>query len=746
MNLATVILVALASSIAGSIVLAAGTALLVRSSHFTAASRHKLWFMTLLAVAGLPFISAGVSLARAQQAQQAQPAQPAETFALSQKNLGAETSPARVAPARRIPATAHRLATRSWAAASSLPAAPRFAGLGHDVFLALDAAFALGALAGLAMLALSVYGLRRVKGRSIPLDDSLADDLPWLSAPSAGREAYLRLSHEIEVPVAIGFRRPVILIPVDLATHSGLRAIEDLVVHEHAHLRHYDDWTNLVQRAIERLFWFNPVVWYVGRRIALEREMAADDAVIARSADVVRYAESLLRMARQMRMPAYAVVAPGALFTRRQISTRIEALLAPGRERLMGLNPMSLVAGFALALLSSTVVAVAAPPLQLPASQAVAAIAQQPAHAAVQPRTQHAATPSRSAHGPQGAAPEKTESVVRWHGSVNVHSQERHAVQTQQRHTVQVAQRDANSAADSDADADAEGSADSDAESASHPAVAKVRVPPLNVRVPATNVHVPPVNVHVPDVKVQVAGVNVQVRALLDQLSPLQVPGVQVHVPAVNVKVPAMQIAQGDPLTRELVSRCVGCDLSGRDLRNLDLHGITLSGADLNHADLRGANLSDATLNGVDLSHANLDGANLSGARLTGADIQGATFRGAHLEGVRLTGTSFRDASFDATALRAILATPCNGCDLSRMNLRGIDWHGIALTGVDLSHADLTGANLNGIRLTGVDLSHAKLDGVDLRNAVLIGCDFDNASLSGARLAGISLTGTSLSQ
>ena len=194
--------------------------------------------------------------------------------------------------------------------------------------------WALGALIGLIGLAASVARVRGLKRRSSPLDGTLADELPWLTEVGPGREIYLRLSYETETPVAIGFRRPVILIPTELATADGLGAIESLILHEHAHLRRNDDWTNLLQRTIERVFWFNPIVWFVGRRIALEREIASDDAVVEKTGEAHAYATSLWKLAREMRMPEHAVVAPGALLTRKQITVRIEQLLDKKRARL----------------------------------------------------------------------------------------------------------------------------------------------------------------------------------------------------------------------------------------------------------------------------------------------------------------------------------------------------------------------------------------------------------------------------
>ena len=77
-------------------------------------------------------------------------------------------------------------------------------------------------------------------------------------------------------------------------------------------------------------------------------------------------------------------------------------------------------------------------------------------------------------------------------------------------------------------------------------------------------------------------------------------------------------------------------NLSGANLRVVDLSDANLRGADLSEADLSGANLSGvnlrgADLNGADLREADLSGADLNGTNLRGADLSGADLRGADL-------------------------------------------------------------------------------------------------------------------
>lgn len=68
-------------------------------------------------------------------------------------------------------------------------------------------------------------------------------------------------------------------------------------------------------------------------------------------------------------------------------------------------------------------------------------------------------------------------------------------------------------------------------------------------------------------------------------------------------------------------------DLSGTDLRGVNLRGTDLSGANLNGANLRGTDLSVANLNGTDLRGVDLSWADLSETDLSGADLSGADLK-----------------------------------------------------------------------------------------------------------------------
>ena len=111
------------------------------------------------------------------------------------------------------------------------------------------------------------------------------------------RRVYLGISSLVQVPMTMGCIRPVILFPAALLSGLSTSEIELLMAHELAHIRRCDYLVNLIQTAVETLFFYHPVTWWMSRRMRQERENCCDDLVAARSTEVVAYATVLYRLA-----------------------------------------------------------------------------------------------------------------------------------------------------------------------------------------------------------------------------------------------------------------------------------------------------------------------------------------------------------------------------------------------------------------------------------------------------------------
>lgn len=100
----------------------------------------------------------------------------------------------------------------------------------------------------------------------------------------------------VSSPVVVGIVRPMILLPPSLLCGLDATQLAAILNHEMAHIRRYDLVFNLVQRLVESLLFFHPIVWWLSRRVTMERENCCDD-VAALQVGRLTYAEALVQMA-----------------------------------------------------------------------------------------------------------------------------------------------------------------------------------------------------------------------------------------------------------------------------------------------------------------------------------------------------------------------------------------------------------------------------------------------------------------
>ena len=108
----------------------------------------------------------------------------------------------------------------------------------------------------------------------------------------------------IMVPTVVGVLKPTILIPFSFTSGLNFEQVEMLLAHELAHIRRYDPLLNVIQRMIEALLFFHPAVWFISRRIRIERENCCDDLVLKAGGIATTYASSLLEVAQKTLLAA----------------------------------------------------------------------------------------------------------------------------------------------------------------------------------------------------------------------------------------------------------------------------------------------------------------------------------------------------------------------------------------------------------------------------------------------------------
>ena len=191
---------------------------------------------------------------------------------------------------------------------------------------ALFAMWAIGAAAIVARLVAGLLAARAIVRRAVPAPS-------WSVAVAqveraTGTLAEIRATSELDAPAVTGVISPVVLVPVASQTWTDERRIA-VLLHEVAHVRQRDCLTHVVAQLAAALYWPIPLVWLAARRLRLERELSADDAVIAAGTRATAYAEDLLVLAGARPAPGGAL----GMAERSQLAERVTAIVSPGRSR-----------------------------------------------------------------------------------------------------------------------------------------------------------------------------------------------------------------------------------------------------------------------------------------------------------------------------------------------------------------------------------------------------------------------------
>ena len=279
-------------------------------------TRFAVWFLALLTVAALPVLG-GIGDGRAGMVAGMAPFMPAGILSgMASANSWGSLRPAITIPGR-------------WAL---------------FVFLV----WALGASVAMMRLAAGLWRLRRLRRSCTPiviaadLDPAVRKTVEAIGGAGSvisGNAITIATSECVRVPAAIGFWKRTIVLPAWTLRELPAQDLNVILLHEFAHLRRWDDWTNLIQKIVRALFFFHPAVWWIEKRISVEREMACDDAVLAETANPHGYATCLVsllekslahRLAQRLTDKRWSM-AQAAVHRAREASLRLAQILDKNR-------------------------------------------------------------------------------------------------------------------------------------------------------------------------------------------------------------------------------------------------------------------------------------------------------------------------------------------------------------------------------------------------------------------------------
>jgi beta-lactamase regulating signal transducer with metallopeptidase domain len=264
----------------GSVLAAAVATALRWAPRRNAATRHLVWCAALVAVACLGWVSLPYG-----------------------------------APAATLPSGADRI---------YVPSAPDFL---IDILVGFWAAIA---LVNLVRVLHGLRGIYALRDRCRPFPAHVESQLPlWLEAKGSGRGAALMTCDAVAGATVLGFRSPCIAVPPALVDALRVDELDQVILHEHAHVQRFDDWARLGETLLLSVLWVHPAALFLSRALNREREMACDEWVVGRTASPSAYARCLVHAAEaRVQMRGGSTLVPALIGDRHDLLRRIDRVLA----------------------------------------------------------------------------------------------------------------------------------------------------------------------------------------------------------------------------------------------------------------------------------------------------------------------------------------------------------------------------------------------------------------------------------
>ena len=154
--------------------------------------------------------------------------------------------------------------------------------------------------------------------------------------------AIVRISTPLEIPArvdvrespgllepgVVGLVRPILLLPEGIVEKLTPSQLEAVLAHELCHVHRRDNLFAAIHMVAEAMFWFHPLVWWIGARLVEERERACDEEVLNMGNQPRIYADAILSVCK-LYVESPLVCVSGV--TGSDIRRRIEAIMTNGR-------------------------------------------------------------------------------------------------------------------------------------------------------------------------------------------------------------------------------------------------------------------------------------------------------------------------------------------------------------------------------------------------------------------------------
>lgn len=146
------------------------------------------------------------------------------------------------------------------------------------------------------------------------------------------RPVTLMIHPDKTIPVVWGIFRYRLLLPA-AARHWSAEQLNSVLLHELAHIKRRDTLAQLLGQIACALYWFNPLVWFAAWRLGVERERACDDLVLASGVRPSAYAAHLLAVVTTCSPARWTRSCGLAMARQSSLESRLVAVLSEKQSR-----------------------------------------------------------------------------------------------------------------------------------------------------------------------------------------------------------------------------------------------------------------------------------------------------------------------------------------------------------------------------------------------------------------------------
>ncbi|HZY35517.1 MAG TPA: M56 family metallopeptidase [Mucilaginibacter sp.] len=198
---------------------------------------------------------------------------------------------------------------------------------------------------------LYIQRIRHYKTSDVP--EELKRRIEHLSSQIGIRRVVRLVQSElVKVPVAVGWLKPMILLPVGIVFQLTPEQLDGILWHELAHIHRRDYLVNILQGIVETVFFFNPGLLWLSSLIRTEREACCDDMVLSRMNRKANYLEALLSFGYgEFSQARYAM----SIGSGNQLRDRLKRIISQENKRLSVAEKSVLAIGLVLLTAFTTV-------------------------------------------------------------------------------------------------------------------------------------------------------------------------------------------------------------------------------------------------------------------------------------------------------------------------------------------------------------------------------------------------------